>query len=122
MVLFYWSLALPHRVGILSAAAVGLIIDLLNGTSVGALTIGLAISNFSILLDYQRIRQFDPLQQSVVIGLLITVALVIEWWLKNILSISEIGANFLYSVPVSVLLWLPIRNMLRAVRRHYRVN
>ncbi len=121
LVLFYWSLALPHRVGIISAALVGLGLDLLDGAAVGALALGMAMSNLSVLLSYQRIRQFDGLQQSVVVGLLVALSLMIERWLQNLVGIGASGFGFLCPVPMSILLWVPVRNALRIVRRYYEV-
>ena len=69
LVLFYWNLALPHRVGLFSAAIMGLTLDIINGSAVGALAFGTVIATLFILVNYQRIRQFDSLLQSAVIGI-----------------------------------------------------
>jgi rod shape-determining protein MreD len=116
MVLFYWVLALPQRVGVFSAMSLGLVLDLLDaiaaGSSVGALV---------ILLNYQRLRQFDALQQTFVIGLILAVALIVVERLQNLLGFSSDGLQFLYSIPLSMLLWIPLRNLLRSFRRYYEV-
>ena len=67
--LFYWVLALPNRVGVLSACVVGILTDLLDGSPAGATAIGAVVAVLVILVSYQRIRQFDGLKQGLVMAL-----------------------------------------------------
>ena len=122
MVLFYWILALPQRVGIFSAMALGLVLDLLDGIAVGAIAAGSSVGALVILLNYQRLRQFDALQQTFVIGLILAVVLIVVERLQNLLGFSSDGLRFLYSIPLSMLLWIPLRNLLRSFRRYYEVG
>ncbi len=122
LTLFYWSLALPHRVGIVSAAVTGLTVDFLNGSAVGALGVGLVVADVFILLNYQRIRQFDALQQSVTLAVLVALALLIEHWLMRAVGLSVSGLSFLWSIPLTLLCWLPLREALRALRRQFEVQ
>lgn len=122
LVLFYWSLSLPHRVGILSAAITGFAIDMLDGTTFGALALGMVVSTLFILLNYQRIRQFDLLQQSAIMTLLVALALVIERWLQNLLGVGGTELKFLFSLPLTALMWPVVREVLRGLRRYYEVN
>lgn len=122
MVLFYWVLALPQRVGIFSAMSLGLALDLLDGIAVGAIAAGSSAGVLVILLNYQRLRQFDALQQTFVIGLILAVVLIVVERLQNLLGFSSDGLRFLYSIPLSMLLWIPLRNLLRSFRRYYEVG
>jgi len=122
MVLFYWVLALPQRVGIFSAMSLGLALDLLDGIAVGAIAAGSSVGVLVILLNYQRLRQFDALQQTFVIGLILAVVLIVVERLQNLLGFSSDGLRFLYSIPLSMLLWIPLRNLLRSFRRYYEVG
>ncbi len=121
LTLFYWSLALPHRVGIVSAAATGLLVDIINGSTVGALAMGMVVADVFILLNYQRIRQFDGLQQSVTLGVLVALALLVEHWLMLAIGLGGTGLAFLWSVPLTLLCWLPLRATLRRLRRQFEV-
>lgn len=122
IVLFYWVLALPQRVGIFSAMSLGLALDLLDGIAVGAIAAGSSVGVLVILLNYQRLRQFDALQQTFVIGLILAVVLIVAERLQNLLGFSSDGLRFLYSIPLSMLLWIPLRNLLRSFRRYYEVG
>jgi rod shape-determining protein MreD len=122
MVLFYWVLALPQRVGVFSAMSLGLVLDLLDGIAVGAIAAGSSVGALVILLNYQRLRQFDALQQTFVIGLILAVVLIVVERLQNLLGFASDGLQFLYSIPLSMLLWIPLRNLLRSFRRYYEVG
>ena len=121
LTLFYWSLALPHKVGIVSAAVTGLMVDVLNGSAVGALAMGMVVADVFILLNYQRIRQFDGLQQSITLAVLVALALLVEHWLMRAVGLGGTGLAFLWSVPLTLLCWLPLREILRGLRRQFEV-
>jgi len=122
LVLFYWGLALPHRVGIFSASLTGFALDMIHGTAVGAMAMGSVVAMLVILLNYQRIRQFDSILQSLTLGLLVSLALLVERWLHNLVGLGSPNLAFMSSVPLSMLLWPVIRNVLRAIRRYYEVE
>jgi len=122
LVLFYWGLAIPHRVGIFSAALTGGVLDVINGTALGGLAMGSVVGMLVVLLNYQRIRQFDTLLQSFTIGLMLTLALLVEQWLHSAAGWGAPGLAVLKSVPLSVLLWPMVRRVLRTIRRDYEVE
>jgi len=120
--LFYWVLALPTRVGVLLACVVGVLTDLLDGSPVGATAIGAVLAVLVILVSYQRIRQFDGLKQSLVIGLLISLVHLIEQRLETFLGWQHVGTDFLIPAATSLVFWVPVRNSLRSLRRYYEVQ
>ncbi len=122
MVLFYWVLALPARVGVLSACVAGMATDILDGSPVGATAVGATLAVLALLVSYQRVRQFDGLQQSFVVGLLVAVVHLIEQRLETLLGWQHVGTAFLVPAITSMVFWLPVRNSLRALRRYYEVQ
>lgn len=120
--LFYWVLALPTRVGVLLACVVGILTDLLDGSPVGATSVGAVLAVLVILVSYQRVRQFDGLKQSLVMGLLIALVHLVEQRLETFLGWQHVGTAFLMPAAISVLFWVPVRNCLRFVRRFYEVQ
>ncbi len=121
LVLFYWILALPQRIGVFTAMLVGLSIDLLDGLAIGATAAGASIGSLILLLNYQRLRQFDSLLQTFVIGLVLAIVLLVAERLRGFLGFTSDGLEFLYSVPLSMLLWIPLRNFLRTYRQYYEI-
>ena len=122
LVLFYWVLALPNRVGVLTACIVGMATDILDGSPVGATAVGSTLAVLVLLVSYQRVRQFDLLQQSLVMGLMVAVVHLAEQRLEVLLGWQHVGTAFLAPVVASMAFWLPVRNSLRALRRHYEVQ
>ena len=122
LVLCYWVMALPHRVGVFSACALGLAGDILDGSPLGASAIGTVLVVLLILLNYQRLRQFDPWQQSLLVGLMVALVHLIEQRMESLLGWQHGGLAFLAPLVASSLVWVPLRNVLRAVRRYYEVQ
>ena len=85
LVLLYWAIALPHRVGVGSGFLAGIVLDVLTGTLLGQHALGLSVVTFIAIQLHQRIRVFPFWQQS--LGIL--VLLVIE----HLLSLWVIGAT-----------------------------
>ena len=122
LVLFYWILALPQRVGIGAGFSCGLLNDVLEGAYPGLSSPGLMVAALTLLLNYQRIRQFNGFQQTLLIFLILLLSSGIEQWLRNTVGIPKLPVAGLMTIFMSALLWLPLRNMLRHLRRYYEVS
>jgi rod shape-determining protein MreD len=122
LALFYWILALPHRIGVISAAALGAAIDVLDGAPVGAQSLGLVFAGIMILLNYQRIRQFDVLQQTATMMLLVALSLIVRRWAQTLAGLPPTGAEFLLPVLTVPIAWPLLRGLLRDLRRQWSVS
>ena len=121
LALFYWVLALPHRVGITTAFAVGIVQDLIEGAPLGLSSPGLMLATLLLLLSYQRIRQYDLLQQSLVVLVLLLLRAGIEQWLRNGVNVPVMPLEALVGLLCSTMCWIPVRAILRQSRRYYEV-
>ena len=121
LALFYWVLALPHRVGITTAFAVGIAQDLVEGAPLGLSSPGLMLATLLLLLSYQRIRQYDLLQQSLVVLVLLLLSAGIEQWLRNGVNVPVMPLEALVGLLCSTMCWIPVRAILRQSRRYYEV-
>ena len=121
LVLFYWALALPHRVGVATAFALGMGLDLIEGAPLGLSSPGLMLATLILQFNYQRIRQFDPIQQSVVILVLMLLSTGIEQWLRNVTGVPALSVGALFALLFSMVCWIPLRAVLRHSRRYYEV-
>ena len=122
MVLLYWTIALPHRVGIFTALIVGLFIDAVEGEVLGLNAMSLTVMTYFSLLLYQRIRLFPRWKQSSVIGMLTGIYMLIALGLKSLIMSYE--KNFIYWIPMFMtgLFWPWIYVLLRYIRRQFKVN
>lgn len=122
LVLFYWVLALPHRIGVFSAAITGFAVDLLEGNLIGGLAVGAVVSTLIILFTYQRIRQFNLIQQCTIIGMLVALALLVESWLHQFLGLPSPGSKLWLAAAMTIPMWPVVRKMLRGLRRYFEVT
>ena len=114
-------LALPHRVGITTAFAVGICQDLIEGAPLGLSSPGLMLATLLLLLSYQRIRQHDLLQQSLVVLVLLLLSAGVEQWLRNGVNVPVMPLEALVGLLCSTMCWIPVRAILRQSRRYYEV-
>ena len=121
LALFYWALALPHRVGVATAFALGVGQDLVEGAPLGLSSPGLMLATLILQLNYQRIRQFDPIQQSLVILVLMLLSTGVEQWLRNGIGVPGLSTGGIMALAFSMVFWIPVRAVLRHSRRYYEV-
>ena len=62
LVLLYWAIALPHRVGVGSGFATGIVLDVLTGTLLGQHALGLSIVTFIAILELLKEAVIEVVQ------------------------------------------------------------
>jgi rod shape-determining protein MreD len=122
MVLVYWIIALPERVGLLTAVAAGLGMDVLEGAALGQNMLALAVVALAAKLLYERIRVFSLVQQASVVFLLVGVHQLITQWVETLEGVGAQTAMFLLPAVTSALLWPPVFIWLRGLRRTFQVR
>ncbi|MEH6591737.1 MAG: rod shape-determining protein MreD [Halioglobus sp.] len=122
LALIYWTIALPHRIGIATAVVLGIGLDVLEGAVFGQNALSLMVVALLSLVLYQRLRVFNVLQQSGTVFILIGVNQLICQWLQNLQGNGSPTIAFLLPAFTSALLWPVVFQILRGLRRHYRVS
>ena len=123
LVLVYWVIALPHRIGLFTAWIVGFFVDVLEGSLLGLNAIALTLIAYVALSLYQRLRMFTPLQQSTTILMLIGVSqLLIFWVLTATGQNTPLNLLFVVSAVSSALVWPLVFVLLRFGRRALKVT
>lgn len=122
MVVIYWSMALPQRFSIGSAWVMGILLDVLQGSLLGQHAIGLSIVAYVTANLHLQIRQHPLYQQSVFVGLLISVYLCLVVWVNGVIGRPPHSWFFLAPVITSMLLWPWLFVILRDIRRRARVT
>jgi rod shape-determining protein MreD len=64
LVLIYWGMALPDRVGLGTAWLLGMLLDVLTGTILGAHALALVLIAYVVQRFYLQLRAFPVWQQS----------------------------------------------------------
>lgn len=122
LIIIYWVLALPQRVGVVVAWLVGLFQDALVGTLLGAHALAFALVAFLTLKLHQRIRVFPLWQQALSVLVLLLLIRLILYWINGL--IGRPAAEWVFWTPalVGTLFWPVVFVFLREMRRRYRVQ
>lgn len=121
LVLIYWCLALPERVGVGIAWLAGLLMDVLKGGLMGEHALGLTVVAFLTLKLHQRIRVYPMWQQALSVLVLLALYQLVLLWINGI--IGRPARTWLYWAPsiTGTLLWPAVFLILRGLRRRFRV-
>lgn len=122
LVLIYWVIALPHRVGIAIAWMVGLIVDVLLGSLLGQHAIAFIIVAYIVSSLYQRLRMFSVWQQSMIVFATVGLNQLINIWIESIAGFGEWNMWYLLASVMSALLWPWVFLALRYLRRQFNVT
>lgn len=122
LVLIYWCLALPERVGVSTGWLTGLLVDLLTGTLLGQHALSLCVVAWLALKFHQRVRLFPVWQQAVTVMVLLIVHQLLALWISRIIGRS--GASWHVWMPAitGMLIWPLVYTVLRSLRRGFQVD
>ena len=117
LVLAYWCLALPQRIGVVSGWFIGLLLDVMHGSLLGQHAFGLAAIAYIVVIYHQRIRVYPLFRQALVIGSLIFLYSSAMLLIYNFLGSMRYSYDYLLAAITSALLWPWIFIVLRDFRR-----
>jgi len=121
VVLIYWAIALPHRVGLTTALVTGLGMDVLEGAVIGQNMLALALVVLLSRLLYQRLRVFSAAQQALTVFVLAGVHQLVCQWIQTVEGAGARSLMFMLPAATSALLWPVMLIALRRARRYFEV-
>ena len=122
LVLIYWGMAFPRRVGILSAFLAGLLLDVLQHQLLGQNALSLAVAMYLVLQIYPRLRVFPVWQQAVVVALLVALVKLLNLWIRGATGFPPGSALYWIPVLTSALVWPFVYHLLRDARRRWLLH
>ena len=122
LVLIYWCIAVPTRVGVGVGWCLGLFLDVLLGTLLGQHALGLAVVAYITQRLDQRVRVLPIWQQGVGVFGLVFLYQVLILWITGIQGMPVLASAYWSSPLISMLLWPWVYIVLRDVRRRYQVG
>ncbi|MGH1461072.1 MAG: rod shape-determining protein MreD [Neptuniibacter sp.] len=122
MILIYWIMALPHRVGMGMAFFLGLFLDVIKGSVLGLNALSLTVIAFVTLVLHQRLRMFPLVQQSLMIMVLVGINQLLFHWMQAFTGYTGDSLVFLLPCLASALLWPWLFITLRGLRRLFRIK
>ncbi|XKM13612.1 rod shape-determining protein MreD [Orbaceae bacterium ac157xtp] len=123
LILFYWTLALPERVGIYTVFLAGIILDLFLGTVIGVHAFVFAVVTYFVAFRFQLIRNLALWQQSfVILGLSICYnlcLLVLGIILYRMIMISPM---LFFSCVVDAVMWVIVYLSLNSIKTNFVIE
>jgi len=117
LVLIYWSMALPMRVGLWFAFFSGIVLDTSLGTILGQHTLALVVVVFFNLNFYQRIRVLALAQQAIYVFALLLINQVVVAWVEGIMGRPTPLMAYFGAPLVGMVIWPWVFVILRDIRR-----
>lgn len=122
LVLIYWSLAIPERVGIFHAWTFGLLTDVLTGRLLGQYALAYSLVIYICLKLHKRLRQFPLIQQVLFIFFCLLLSQLLLFFIKNLQHPAQLHASFWLPVFTGTLCWPLVQGALRFVRLSRRIK
>lgn len=122
LLLTFWALTLPHKVGMATAWLLGLMEDVLYGTLLGQNALILTLITFLVMTLQQRLRMFPMWQQSLVLLVVFGLAQLAQLWLSALTGNRQPTLALVLPALVSALLWPWVSYGLRGLSRRLRIS
>ena len=122
LVLIYWCLSTPERVGVGTGWLLGFALDLLYGSLLGQHALAKTLLAFVTLKLHLQIRMFPRWQQAVTVFILVWATHLIVLWIRG--ATGHGNASWAYWVPsvISALIWPWLFLALRELRREANIH
>ncbi len=122
LVLIYWAMAHPERIGVGSAWLLGLVVDVMTESLPGQHALTLSLVAYIVVKLHAQIRVFPLWQQSVTVMALLFLEPLIATWAMGITHQPPPPAPYWFTPVIGMLLWPWIFIILRDVRRRFQTN
>lgn len=122
LVTCYWVLALPHRVNVGTALVLGLLWDLLIGSTLGIRGMMMSLIIYIIALNFLVIRNMALWQQAIIIGLLTILMQVLIFFGEYLIQDVVFNPLSLWAGTINCILWPWMFLLMRRIRRQWHVR
>lgn len=116
LVLIYWSLMWPGRVGVFTAFLVGIVVDVAQGSLLGQNALVLSATCFLVLRFHLQMRVFPLWQLTVAVVVLLFLGTLLNLWIDGIGGRATFDAGRWGPVLVAGLLWPIVMGLMDTVR------
>lgn len=122
LVVFYWCLALPERIGVGCGWIAGLFMDFLYYSLLGQHAVGKAFIALVAVTAHRRLRLYDLWQQCIIVFLVAAVDLGFTVWVYHLTTGIEIRLIYWQSALSTCLIWPVVYTLLRLLRHRTGIN
>ncbi|WP_019569544.1 MULTISPECIES: rod shape-determining protein MreD [unclassified Thioalkalivibrio] len=122
LVLIYWAMAFPQRVGVFTAFGAGLLLDVLQGQLLGQNAVAMALVAYLTIQLHSRLRVYPLWQQMIVVTGLIALYKLTALWPQGLAGLPPGTPWYWAPVLSSALIWPLIFVLLRDVRKRWLLH
>lgn len=116
MIVMYWIIIAPFRIGMTFAFCLGLAVDILEGAVLCQNALALTLVAYGVSLLRQRISMLSIAEQSAVIFLLVVLQHFVNFWVHSLTGGIYFSMAFLLPALVSAILWPLVKLSLDRLR------
>jgi len=120
--LIYWILASPSSIGLFTAWTIGLLVDVVLGSTLGVNALVYSLIAYLIFKSYMIIRHLTVLQQGILILIILITKVTIILWIDDMMGTSNYTTSLYWMPVVSAIVWPFVYYFLRSVRRRYNIS
>jgi len=117
MVLLYWIIHQPRRIGLMTAWLLGLLMDIADGVLFGQHALAYVIMCYTAYFLHRRIQMFSPWQQALYIFGLLLLMLLVMLLVRLAFGAPFPGPLYLVSSVMGGLLWPMLSLLLQTPQR-----
>ena len=117
LVVLYWCIEQPRKVGFVSAWMMGLIMDVADGTLLGQHALAYSILAYAGIVLHRRVRMFSGTPQVLHVVLLLLMNDLIVLCVRLVAGADFPGLQYFIGSFVAAALWLPLGALLRLPQR-----
>lgn len=118
LMVIYWEIDLPQKIGLGTAWILGLLLDGLYGSLLGEHALALSVIAYFANRFHRQIRMFPLAQQSLVVFILVAIYQALLLWIQGVIGELMNPYWAWLSVLMSMFFWPLIFSLLRSSRSH----
>ena len=118
LVLVYWVIAVPHKVGVVTAWITGLFLDVLSGTVLGQHALALSLIAYITYVLHLRIRVFPLWQQCLSMIVLIGLYQLVNIMIMRAVNMTPGTLYYWLAVLSTGLVWPLVKTGMGYLRGH----
>ena len=122
LLLIFWILTLPTRVGVFWSFFMGLMLDVTAGTLLGQHALSFSIMGYLVVELHQRLQLFRAWQQALSVWLLLTLERLLSLWVLGAAGQPTPALSYWFATFVGMILWPWLMILLRDLTRNLDMN
>lgn len=122
MIIVYWALTVPDRVGPWVGFAIGTVLEVLFVRNFGVQGFGMAALAFAVNRAHLQLQILSFGPQMLVVGVLVGMFKLIVGWLYGLTTDFKITTEYWYPLLGTVLFWPFVFILLQELRRYARIR